>query len=254
MDAVAAHKLDAKHVELILDALKQAMLQSGEQRLFQSGKLAGLFPSRSGAGGEAALQALTDGLLETVRTENKGRHIVEWVRTTPKGIAFIHERDTPKATLRELRDVIGSTRDAVPSWMAEARDDVQALAERFERHAEAMLQRLDALSERVESALRRAEVEFPHHAEALPVAWGIAALEYLDQRVEAGASSVCPLEELFHAVRQTHPELTMPDYQQGLQRLHDLRALQLQESHTGESSNPEFALLHGKRICSYVIR
>ena len=253
--AVSSNRaLDAKHVELILDAIKQSLLNADEQRLFASGKLPGLFPTRTGASGEAALQALTDGLLETVRTEAKGKHIIEWVRSTPKGMAFLHDRDTPKATLRELRQVIGTTRDAVPIWMAEAQEHVQALAERFDRHAEAMLQRLDALSERVESALRRAEVELPTRVDALPVAWGVMALEYLDRRVEVGAPTGCPLDELFRGVRDDYPKLTVPEFQHGLQRLHDVRALQLCEAQSPGEFNPEFALLHGKRICTHVRR
>jgi hypothetical protein len=58
-----------KRTELTLDALKRGIAEPGEHRLFRSGKLAGLFPSRAGVSAEAALAALTDGLLETVRTE-----------------------------------------------------------------------------------------------------------------------------------------------------------------------------------------
>src|SRR4051794_6674604 len=84
-----------KRTELTLDALKRALSEPVSHRLFRSGKLAGLFPSRVGASADAALHAITDGLLETVRTEAKGKFIVEWVRVTPKGVAFVHDRDSP---------------------------------------------------------------------------------------------------------------------------------------------------------------
>src|SRR5262245_33508924 len=46
--------------EILLAALKQAMVEPGEQRLFKSGKLAGLFAGRTGVNAEAAEKALRD--------------------------------------------------------------------------------------------------------------------------------------------------------------------------------------------------
>ncbi len=43
--------------ELLLDALKRALAAPGEQRLYKSGKLEGLFPSRTGSAAEAAERA-----------------------------------------------------------------------------------------------------------------------------------------------------------------------------------------------------
>src|ERR1700757_655235 len=94
-----------KVTDALLDALKSALAQPGEQRLFRSGKLTGLFPSRVGANAEAALQALRDGLLESVRTETKGKTAIEWVRLTPRGVNFVHDHESPILVLRELRTV-----------------------------------------------------------------------------------------------------------------------------------------------------
>src|SRR6266480_3622140 len=74
----------------LLQALKQALAEPGEQRLFRSGKLPGLFPSRTGANAMAASGAVSEGLLEVVRTEEKGKLTVEWVRLTPAGVSFLH--------------------------------------------------------------------------------------------------------------------------------------------------------------------
>ncbi len=246
-----------KRTELTLDALKRAIAGPGEHRLFRSGKLAGLFPSRTGFSADAALQAITDGLLETVRTEAKGKVIVEWVRVTPKGVAYVHDRDSPKAVLRELREVIGATRDGVPEWMDAARRDVAAVAERFERQGAEMLKRLDALAERVEAALRRAEVaglRVPDPVARL-VPWAVDALEYLDVRAAAGAAGgTCPLGELFHAVREKHPSLTVPEFQTGLRRLHDVRALRLTKSADDALPDPEYAMIVGAETCSFACR
>src|SRR5215213_7057815 len=70
---------DPRRTELLLEALKVALATPGEHRLFRSGRLAGLFPARTGIASEVALQALRDGLLETVRTEAKGKFVTEWV-------------------------------------------------------------------------------------------------------------------------------------------------------------------------------
>jgi DNA-binding PadR family transcriptional regulator len=239
-----------KRTELTLDALKRAIAGPGEHRLFRSGKLAGLFPSRAGTSADAALAALTDGLLETVRTEAKGKLIVEWVRVTAKGVAYVHDRDSPKAVLRELRAVIGATRAGVPAWMDDARREVTAVAEKFDRQAAEMLKRLDALAERVEAALWRAEaagLSVPDPV-AKVVPWAVDALAYLDRRSAAGASGPCPLGELFRAV----PGLTVPDFHAGLRRLHDVRAVRLTPG--GDVPDPEYALIVGAETCSSVSR
>jgi hypothetical protein len=241
--------LDAeKRTELTLDALKRALAQSGEHRLFRSGKLPGLFPSRTGISADAALHAMTDGLLETVRTETKGKLIVEWVRVTPRGVAYVHDRDSPKAVLRELRDVIGTTRAGVPDWMDAARQETAALAERFERHAAEMLKRLDSLTERVEAALRRAEaagLRVPDPV-AKNVPWSTSVLDYLDRRTAAGAIGDCPLGELFHALRDEFSQLTVPEFHTGLRRLYDVRAIRLRN---GGGGNPEFAMIVDAQTC-----
>ena len=43
----AEHKAGSPRTEILLTALKAAIAESGEHRLFRSGKLAGLFPSRA---------------------------------------------------------------------------------------------------------------------------------------------------------------------------------------------------------------
>lgn len=245
-----------RQTELILDALKRGIAEPGEHRLFRSGKLAGLFPSRAGASAEAALTALTDGLLEAVRTETKGKLIVEWVRATPKAVAFVHDRDSPKAVLRELRDVIGATRAGVPEWMESAREEIAAVAAKFEKQGAELLRRLDAMTERVEAALRRAEAAGPRLPDpvARVVPWAEEALAYLDRRAETGAADECPLRELFDAVRETRPGLTVPNIQDGLRRLCDVRALRLTGSPDGSIPDPEYAMIVGAETCSFAVR
>jgi hypothetical protein len=245
-----------KQTELLLDALKAGLAGPGEHRLFRWGKLGGLFPGRTGPSGETATTAVRDGLLAITRTEAKGRLVVEWVRVTPKGVAFVHDRDSPKAVLRELRAVLGAAVNGVPGWMEQARQDVAAASARFEQRAGEMLARLESLAARVEDALRRAEAAAPALSEPMAklVPWGVAALEYLDRRKVAGAADDCRLSELFDALAQTHPDLTLPAFQDGLRRLAETRAVRLAAGDVAAVSEPEFAFVADGKLVWGVAR
>src|SRR5207302_1528569 len=157
---------------------------------------------------------------ETVRSETKGKIVTEWVKATPKAIAFIHEHDSPKSVLKELKNVLDATRSGIPSWMADARAELALLSGRFEERATAVLNRLNELAGRVEAALRRAEAKAPSVADPVAklVPWAIDAMEYLDRRATGGAMGDCPLPELFHAVRVHFPELALSAFHAGLAR------------------------------------
>jgi hypothetical protein len=237
------HLPGSPRTEVLLEALKAAISTPGEHRLFRSGKLAGLFPAKAGTSAEAALIAVQEGLLETVRTETRGKIVTEWVRGTPKAVAFVHDHDSPKSVLRELKDTLATARGGIPEWMAEAKAEVALLSKRFEERAGAMLSRLDELASRVEAALRRAETSGPVVGEPVGrlVPWAVDALEYLDRRRASGAGGDCALPELFHAVRVKLPDLTLPAFHDGLKRLHDLRAVRLLPA--AEMSEPEYAIV-----------
>ena len=243
-----------RRTELLLDAVKAALGTPGEHRLFRSGKLAGLFPGRAGLSAEAALLAVREGILETVRTEVKGKIVTEWVRATPKAVTFVHENDSPSSVLKELKDVLQATRDGVPVWMDDARRELATLSARFEGQAAAMMKRLDELATSVEAALRRADAKLPLMAEPVGrlVPWAVDALEYLDRRKTGGAMGDCPLPELFHAVRVGLPTLTLPAFQDGLRRLHDVRALALVPA--ALMAEPEYAVVLDGKLMYAVAR
>jgi hypothetical protein len=247
-----------KLTETLLDALKQALADPAEQRLFKSGKLAGLFPGRAGAGGEAATRAVREGLLEVVRTETKGKTIIEWVRLTPRGVEFLHEHESPRRALEDLREVLRTTQEGVPLWLAEMQGELKAMGSRLAEDGQRLLHRLDALSQRVEEALRRADAKGPPLPEGVAdaIPWALDALGYLDRRRVSGIASQCPLPELFAALRQQHAELSVTSFHEGLRRLHGRRALQLLPF-TGLPSDlpePEYALLEGASMLYYAAR
>jgi hypothetical protein len=248
---------DFQLMDCLIDGVRLAVVEPGEHRLYRSGKLAGLFPARNGVPAEAAVAALAEGYLEVIRTEERGRWIIEWVRVTPKGVEFVYEHDSPQAVLRELETILGRTRAGLPVWLDDTRQTLEAVGIRFERQAEAMLSRLEALTERVESALRRVDLETtqrPNPTTKL-VPWAEAALRYLDRRTQAGALGACPLAELFHALQSEN--LEMAEFHAGLVRLHESRALKLQTTsglNFVTACDPEYALMYGAELYSFVMR
>src|SRR3954469_10873311 len=138
---------------VLIEALKQALAEPGEQRLYRSGKLPGLFPTRTGANAEAAARAGRDGLVEVVRTEIKGKLTVEWARLTPAGVSFLHAHESPRAVMEELHAALQTTKAGVPVWLDGMQREVQALSDRLGAEMDRLLNRLDALALRVEEAL-----------------------------------------------------------------------------------------------------
>jgi hypothetical protein len=243
--------------EIIVDAVRRALAEPAEHRLYKSGKLDGLFPGRAGVNGDAAAAAVRDGLLEITRIETKGKTNIEWVRLTPRGVDFLHENESPVHALHELRETLRANQQAIPVWLGDMRAGLQALDDRLAADAQKWTQRLEALSRRVEETLKRIEAALPllpaEVAEAVP--WGIDALNYLDRRRNGGAPNDCPLPELFAALANQHTGLSVTSFHDGLRRLRERRALRL-EAAVGAPGldQPEYALLEGGKLFYYAGR
>jgi len=247
-----------KVTEALVGALKQALAEPKEQRLFKSGKLDGLFPGRSSVHTEAATWALRDGLLEVVRTEVRGKTSIDWVRSTPQAVQFVHDQEAPLQTLKDLRSVLQTTREGLPVWLAEMRRDVQALVTHLTEETQRWTHRLDHLSQRVEEAILRLEAGEAATANGCPpaVSWTHEALVYLDRRRDGGAAGPCPLPELFAALRQHHTDLSLKTFHEGLRRLHERHALRLLPfaGPAGELPEPEYALPDGAAVLYFAAR
>jgi hypothetical protein len=244
-----------KATGVLLEALKQGLAEQGEQRLYRSGKLPGLFSARTGTQAEAAAQALQDGILEVVRSETKGKTTVEWVRVTPRGVDFVARHESPVRAMDELRAALAATKEGLPEWVGHIRRSLQDLSERLTLEVQGVMRRLDALSQRVDEALRQAAEKTPPvpaaAADAFP--WALDAVAYLDRRHQGNVDGPCPLPELFAAVGR--PALSLSDFHAGLRRLQDrgvLKLLPFEES--GELPEPEFALLDGTTVFYYAAR
>src|SRR5262245_24913308 len=147
--------------QALLEALRQALAAGGERRLYRSGKLDGLFPSKAGPSGTAAADALRDGLLEVVRREVKGKTEIDWVRVTPRGVEFLHRHESPLHALHDLRDRLRANQEAIPLWLAGMGASLQALADQLRADSSGWAERLRTLERRVEDALRRLEAAAP---------------------------------------------------------------------------------------------
>ena len=243
--------------ELIATAVRRALAEPVEHRLYKSGKLDGLFPGRGGVNGDAAATALRDGLLEITRTETKSKTSIDWVRLTPRGVEFLHEHESPVHALHELRDTLRVNRQAIPAWLGDIRAGLQQLHDRLAADAEKWTQRLETLGRRVEETLKRIEAAQPllpaEVAEAVP--WGIDALNYLDRRHNGGAPNDCPLPELFAALVEQNPGLSVGSFHEGLRRLHQRRALRLEPANGADGfAQPEYALLDAGKLYYYAGR
>jgi DNA-binding PadR family transcriptional regulator len=237
---------------LILEALRVGTAQGGEVRLYRAGKLPGLFAARTSRHAEAAGAAVRDGLIEIVRTETKGKTVVEWARVTPKGTGYFVEHESPARALAELRELLHVNGAGVPGWVAELRDRLDAVSRQFLAEVEGVRQRLDQVSGRVTTAIERLE---QRHAPAAHLPdWSAAALEYLGQRRHVVETVKCPLAELFAALRLRGAELSLKDFHLGLRRLHEDGAIKL-ETHDvdGAPPEPEYALLDGGTVYYYVV-
>jgi hypothetical protein len=247
-----------KVTQTLVDALKLALAEPGEQRLFKSGKLPGLFAGRAGVNADAAGQALRDGLLEVVRTEAKGKTTTEWVRITPRAMEFLHKQESPIEALKDLGTILQVNREAIPLWLTEMQHELKALCGRLTEEAERWTHRLDALSAQVEAALRRAEAGGPQLPDGMEAeaSWAPDALAYLDHRRTGGAAGDCPLPELFAALRDRHPDLSVNAFHERLRRLHDRGVLRLLpfSGSPSDMPEPEYALLDGANLFYYAAR
>jgi DNA-binding PadR family transcriptional regulator len=242
--------------QAVVDALKQALAEPGEQRLYRSGKLTGLFPGRTGVNGEAAARALREGLLEATRTETRGKTAIEWVRLTPRGVEFLHEHESPVRALADLRDVLRANQTAIPVWLEEMGGQLHVLSEKLAAAAAGWMQRLEALSRRVEEALRRIEEAVPPLPQDVQAdhPWAVDALNYLDRRRNGGANGDCPLPELFAALVRQHEGLSVHRFHDGLRKLHDRHALKLRPASPDQLAQPEYALFDEGNVLYFAAR
>jgi hypothetical protein len=236
----------------LLDALKLGALERGEVRLYRRGKLPGLLGQRTRLNADIADQAVKDGLLEMARVETVGKVAVEWVRVTPKGLAFLVDSESPARALTELREALALNQQGLPVWAAQMHARIEQLATNFDAEVAGMRDRLEQLSQRAVAAIER--LESARVVPELPTTpWAGETIDYLERRRQVGLGTRCPLADLFSAVREKYAELTIKDFHAGLRRMQETKAIALLPS-TGNGDTPgaEYALLDGTAVYYYV--
>lgn len=244
-----------KATQLVLEVLKQAVTEPGEQRLFRTGKLDGLFPSHTAANNEAADLALRDGLLEVVRTETKGKTTTQWVRTTAKAVEFIHHHESPLQTLQELQAILQTSRDGLPVWMDDLRQRLTQLGEELTRESQKWSQRLEALHLQVSEALTKVQPLPGQVATGNEEnQWARESLGYLKRRKVSGAAGQCSLPELFSALRSGHGDLSITGFHDHLLRMQERHTVKLLPfpGDPGSIPEPEYALPEGADLLYFV--
>jgi DNA-binding transcriptional ArsR family regulator len=236
---------------VLLEALKAGALHAGEMRLYERGKLPGLFAHRTRLNADIASAAVRDGLLEVVRTETLGKTTVEWVRVTAKGLDYLLQSESPARALDELRAILELNQQGIPTWLADMNARLDELSRRCAAEIEQVRLVLAGLAERAVAAIQRAEQ--PQAGPAIP--WAHAALEVLEQRKQVGLGDRCPLADLFAALKTRQTDLSLREFHQGLKCLQDRGLLTLlRDLPNGDAPSPEYALLDGPAVYYYVTR
>lgn len=252
---MTTHDDSRSNDDVLLAALRVALNEPDEQRLYKSVRQSGLFDPREEA--EAAQRALRERLLDVTRTEARGGHATEWVRLTPAGVRFLHAHDSPRAVLQELRSSLQLSRDGMPEFLASMQSQLHELADRVAGDVRRIAHRLDMLSARVEEALKKVDAPAPVLANGVAsvVPWASQAMAYLDLRSQAGGED-CPMPELFAVLRENRPELSLREFHDGLRRMAEYRSVTLKPvtDPPNQLAQPEFVLLDGPRVLYFVSR
>jgi hypothetical protein len=138
------------------------------------------------------------------------------------------------------------------------RQALTLLGDRLTEDSRRFQQQLEALSSRVDEALRRLEARGPSLPSNIVTAapWAADALAYLDRRRATGANGECPLPELYAALAAKHADLSLIDFQDGLRRLQGERVLRLQPfiGAPADLPQPEYAIFDNGALHYYAAR
>jgi hypothetical protein len=261
--------LSDKSSEIIISALRRAAIEPAGLPL-HGGRLQSLF-SASASGKKAAQLCKSEGFLQLLRTESRGRSIREICAITEKGLAYLLHQVSPKHVLEDLVRALHSQQAQVGELLATARhwqanlDACKTIIEKVVskgsegawgaangngslRFAPAVSnESLNSAVLKSESAVRDSITPSLHESSLLRE----AILSDLLKWRESGAAGDCPLPELFRRIGQKR--LTIGQFHDQLRMLQEQELIYL-HPWTGplpEIPEPAFALLVGHGIAYY---
>jgi len=227
-----------KSTPLILEALSRAAAEPAGLSLYAGKGARGLFAS-SAAARQAAQRCKAEGLLQSVRTETRGKSITEVCAITEKGLAYLLAQTSPKQVIEDFIRAL----DARQGQLSSVVDSV--------RQMQSSLEAIRAVAERL--ALDATRPVGP-----LPSANGSGILEseidsHLSRWHDTGANSDCPLPDLYRRALKSAPHLTIGQFHDCLRKLHEEEHIYL-HPWTGplcDLPEPSLALLIGHEIAYY---
>lgn len=226
---------------LVLDALNRAVAQPAGFPLVTNKKSPGLFAA-SVAGKQAAERCRSEGYIHQIQEESAGKAAQEAWGITEKGIAFLLSQTSPRQVLEELVRSLEGRHGQIGELVQVAKQWQEGL------------QKLHATVEKVLNQLQKpTPTPTPTNGSET---WIVDTLAYLSRRDEAGASSDCPLPELYRQAQRSSAQLSIGHFHDGLRRLHEQEKIYL-HPWTGplyELPEPSVALLIGHEISYYVSR
>ena len=268
-----------KSSEIIITALRRAAVEPAGLPL-HGGHRQSLFAA-SVSGKKAAQLCKSEGLLQTLRTESRGRSLREICAITEKGLAYLLHQVSPKHVLEDLVQALHFQQAQVGDLLATARgwqanlDACKTLVEQVVRqgiksswaagngngktdrargdqmnHAESLgfapaasSEPLDPAGAKPKSAERDSEAPISSLREPI--------LSQLRLWRESSAAGDCPLPELFQRVEQNR--FTIGQFHDQLRLLHEQELIYL-HPWTGplpEIPEPAIAFLVGHGIAYY---
>jgi hypothetical protein len=237
-----------KSTLLLIDALTRAVADPSGLPLYGNRKVPGLFAT-SAAARQVAQRCKSEGYLRVVCEETKGKASQEICAITEKGLAYLLSQVSPKPVLEALVHTLEERKIQVA--------ELVAVAQKWSTG-------VDALQGTVKTVLQEIQkpggvpASSPAIASLVPSGngadtWPAEVIACLSEWRTSGASTDCPLPELYRRAQRQAANLSIGAFHDGLRRLHDQGKIYL-HPWTGplyEIPEPHFALLVGHEIAYY---
>jgi hypothetical protein len=174
-----------------------------------------------------------------VRAETRGKSITEVCAITEKGLAYLVAQTSPKQAIEDFLRALDARQEQLGSVL----DSV--------RQMQRSLEAIRALAERLAPNATLSVGPLPSANGA--GSWQSEIASHLSRWHETGANSDCPLPDLYRHVVKSAPHLTIGQFHDCLQKLHDEAHIYL-HPWTGplcDLPEPSLALLIGHEIAYY---